>query len=338
MNQSGPTPERIFDTLNAFQRTAALKAALDLELFTAVAAGANTASTLAPKLGVSERGLRILCDYLTVVGFLEKTDNTYALAPDAALFLDRASPAYMGTAAQFLNNPAFISAFGDVVTTVRQGGTILPGQGSVEPENPMWVDFARGMASLVRPAAEFIASLVGPTGRDGGRLRVLDIAAGHGLFGINIAQRHPQAEVYALDWPRVLEVAEENARAAGVSERFHQLPGNAFERDLGSDYDLVLLTNFFHHFDQPTCVSLMKRVHAALADGGRAVTLDFVPNDDRVSPPAPAAFSFIMLNTTRSGDAYTLPEFDQMFRQAGFSRSELHVPPGLPESVIVSYR
>ena len=80
----------------------------------------------------------------------------------------------------------------------------------------------------------------------------------------------------------------------------------------------------------------MKKVRAALGKGGRAITLEFVPNADRVSPPIPAAFSFIMLNTTRSGDAYTYSELEGMFTAAGFATNELHPLPGFPQSVIVS--
>ena len=76
----------------------------------------------------------------------------------------------------------------------------------------------------------------------------------------------------------------------GVADRHTTLPGDAFEVPLGGPYDLILVTNFFHHFDPPTCEKLMRRFHAALAPGGRCVTLEFVPNDDRVSPPVQASF------------------------------------------------
>jgi len=158
--------------------------------------------------------------------------------------------------------------------------------------------------------------------------KVLDVAAGHGLYGIALARHNPQAEVVALDWRNVLTVAEENAEAAGVDERYRTLPGSAFEVEFGSDYDLILLTNFLHHFDPPTIEHLLRKVHAALKPGGRAVTLEFIPEEDRVSPPIPAAFSLIMLAGTPGGDAYPFSEYERMFRNAGFATSELHpLPP-----------
>jgi len=213
---------------------------------------------------------------------------------------------------------------------------VMPGEGTVAPENPIWVEFARSMAPLMMIPAEAIAQIVG--GDTVRKCRVLDIAAGHGLFGITIARHNAQAEIVALDWASVLEVAKENARKAGIESRYATIPGSAFEADFGGGYDIVLLTNFLHHFDIPTCEALLKKVHTALAPGGRAVTLEFVPNDDRVSPPEAAFFSLIMLGSTPHGDAYTFAEFDRMFCNAGFARSEHIRPEQTPESVIVSYK
>jgi SAM-dependent methyltransferase len=329
-----PTPEHFFQTVNAYQQTAALKAAVELDLFTAVGEGARTPAELAARCRASERGVRILCDYLVVVGFLTKEGDAYGLAPDSAVFLDRRSPAYMGGTLEFLLSPMITGSFEDLAAAVRKGGTVASGGGTVSPENPVWVKFARAMVPMMMGPAQALAQAVNEGG--GGRLRVLDIAAGHGMFGIAVARQNPEAEVVALDWPGVLEVAKENAREAGVAERYSTLEGSAFDVDFGAGYDAVLLTNFLHHFDPPTCEALLRRVHAALNDGGRAFTLEFVPNEDRVSPPVPATFSMMMLGGTDAGDAYTFAEFERMFRNAGFSRSELRGLPATPEQLIVS--
>jgi precorrin-6B methylase 2 len=325
-----PTPELIFETLNSYQRTAALEGAIELDLFTAIGEGAGSAADLAEKLHVSERGARILCDYLVVIGMLTKHGDRYGLTVDTAVFLDRRSPAYLGSTVKFLNLPAFTDGFRNIASIVRKGGTVLSDEGTMAPEHPIWVDFAHAMAPLMVMPAEFIADLVGA-----GSGKVLDIAAGHGLFGIAIARRNPQARVVAQDWPAVLEVAKENAAGAGVADRYETLPGNAFEVDFGSGYDVVLMTNFLHHFDPPTCEKLLRKAHDAMNTGGILVTLEFVPNEDRISPATAAKFCLMMLGSTASGDAYTLSELDTMFRNAGFSGSKAHLMPG-PETVIVT--
>ncbi|MDQ3819701.1 MAG: methyltransferase domain-containing protein [Acidobacteriota bacterium] len=329
-----PSPELFFETVNAYQRTAAIKAAIELDLFTAIGEGNETARELAARCGASERGVRILCDYLVIAGLLTKEGGRYHLTQDSAIFLDRRSQAYMGGTLEFLLSPMLTKGFENLTDTVRRGGTLLEEGGSLAPENPVWVKFARAMVPMMIMPAQQIAKLVNGDGNP--KLKVLDIAAGHGMFGIAIAQQNPNAEIVALDWPNVLEVALENARGMGVDERYSTLEGSAFDVDFGAGYDVVLLTNFLHHFDTETCESLLRKIHAALNEGGRAATLEFVPNEDRVSPPIPAAFSMMMLGGTPSGDAYTFAELERMFRNAGFSESRLHDLEATPEQVIIS--
>ncbi len=328
------TPEPIFEALNAFQLTAAMKAAIEIDLFTGIGEGKTSPETLAAHCQAAERGVRILCDYLVIHGFLTKDDGRYGLTPTTATFLDRHSPAYLGTISRFVASAQMLDAFRDLTAAVRQGGAVYQPGGSMAPENPVWVEFARSMAPMVAAPAEKLAALVGDG--EGKKWKVLDIAAGHGLYGLAIARRNPQAEVFAVDWPAVLEVARENAQRAGMDGRFHLLPGSAFEVPFGEGYDVVLLTNFLHHFDPATIVPFLRKVHAALADGGRAVALEFVPNDDRISPRFAGLFGMIMLGTTPSGDAYTFREYERLFRSAGFQSAEIHALPPAPQHVIVS--
>jgi hypothetical protein len=329
-----PSPELFFETVNAYQRTAALKAALELGVFTAIGEGHQTAQELAAQCETAERGMRILCDYLVVIGLLTKEGASYGLTRDSAVFLDQRSPAYMGGAIEFMLAPSVTGGFADLAAVVRKGGTVMPEGGTVAPENPVWVKFARAMAPMMMLPAQHIAGLVAAA--DGRRQKVLDIAAGHGMFGITIAQRNPNAQVVALDWPNVLEVARENAARAGVGDRYSTIEGSAFDADYGDGYDVILLTNFLHHFDPPTCETLLRKCRAALAEDGAAVALEFVPNEDRVSPPVPASFSMMMLGGTPSGDAYTFPELERMFTNAGFSHSELHPLPAAPEQLVIA--
>lgn len=334
MKQNSPSPEVIIETLMAYQKSAALKGAIELELFTAIGDGASTASAIAVRCGTAERGVRCLCDYLVVAGFLTKNLHGYGLTLEAAAFLDKNAPGYLGSVSGFLNAPQFACAFDDVAALVRNGGTILGEAGTMDPEHPVWVKFAKSMQPLARVNAEQVADLLEARSELGGR--VLDIAAGHGLYGIELAKRDPDVQVVALDWENVLTVAHNNARDAGVLDRFDMLSGSAFDLDLGGPYDIVLMMNFLHHFDAATCEALLRKVCNALAPEGRAVTLEAVPNEDRVSPPYPASFALVMLATTERGEAYTRSELDAMFCSAGFARNEFEPLGANRPTVVIS--
>src|SRR3954462_7694986 len=114
-----PSPALFFETINAYQRTEALKAAIELRVFTAIGNGAATARALAEKCATAERGMRILCDYLVTIGFLTKSEDRYSLTPDSAPSLDQNSPAYMGSAVRFLTAPTLTAGFNDLAATVR---------------------------------------------------------------------------------------------------------------------------------------------------------------------------------------------------------------------------
>jgi 2-polyprenyl-3-methyl-5-hydroxy-6-metoxy-1,4-benzoquinol methylase len=182
--------------------------------------------------------------------------------------------------------------------------------------------------------AQLIASKL--KAEEGKPWKVLDIAAGHGIFGITLAQKNPNAKIVAVDWKNVLEVAKENAQKAGLADRYSTIPGSAFDVDYGSGYDVALITNFLHHFDVETNERFVRKVKAALKPDGIAATLEFIPNEDRVTPPMAAGFALIMLADTPAGDAFTFSDLDKMFRNAGFSKNEKHDLASSPNSLILS--
>ena len=330
-----PSPEQIFSTVQGYQRAFALKAAVDIDLFTAIAKGNSTAAEIARVCNAAERGVRILCDAMTVMGMLTKSGNRYSLTSDSAFFLDSRSPAYLGLAFKFLLHPMQLARFQELTVAVRKGGT-ADDQGTLAPDDALWVEFARGMAPMMVPAAQAMAGMLAAELGSRPSAKILDIAASHGLFGITVAKRLPHAHIHALDWANVLAVAKENAKKEGLADRYHLLPGSAFEVDFGSGFDAVLITNLLHHFPPADNEKMLKKAHAALNPGGQVIVLEFVPNDDRISPPVPAMFSLTMLGSTPSGDAYTLAEYGSMFRNAGFEAPRQVPLEPMPQSLVVA--
>jgi hypothetical protein len=322
----------VFDVATAYQKTAALVAAVKLNIFTVIGSRALTCDELAVQINASPRGIRILCDFLTVLKFLDKNKSQYSLTPTAQVLLDEASPFAMGGIIDFVAAPEMITLFFDEPAAyVRNGGAISPS--NVAPDNPIWVRYARAMAPLASTTAKRVAAYVASLPEL--PFAVLDVATGHGLYGIEVARIAPEAIVTGVDWASVLEVAKANSQDAGVSDRFRTLAGDALTMEWGHNFDLILMPNFLHHFDWDTCVSLLRKVKASLAIGGIALAVDFVPNEDRVSPPIPGMFAFWMLASTPHGDAYTTSELDEMARSAGFPGATVRPLAPTPESLII---
>src|SRR4029453_11953253 len=131
-----PSPQLFFQTINAYQRSEALKAAIELEVFTAIGEGNSSAADIAKRCNASERGVRILCDFLCIMGFLNKEGNEYKLTQDSAVFLDNRSPAYMGGAVEFMLTDKLTDNFRNFAEVVRKGGSLDTEGGTVAPDNP----------------------------------------------------------------------------------------------------------------------------------------------------------------------------------------------------------
>ncbi|WP_225768025.1 class I SAM-dependent methyltransferase [Inquilinus sp. Marseille-Q2685] len=327
------SPELLMDTVLGYFRTSAIKAAIELDVFTAIAEGAGTVAAISRRTGAAEPGIQALADYLTVLGFLDKSGDGYRLTASSAAFLDRRSPAFLGDFHRFLAAPEMLGlALSDPAAFVRNGGSV--GLANTAPEDPVWVSFARYMAPFFGPIAEATAAhFAGLTPAPG---RILDIAAGHGLFGIAFARRFPAAEVVALDWDNVLGVARENAAAAGLGARYRTLPGSAFDVPFGGPYDIILMPNFLHHFDEAACIGLLAKARAALAPSGRVAIVEFVPNEDRVSPPMPAMFAYIMLATTPGGTSFPPSALRRMLAHAGFREPDFAPLAPSPQTLVVA--
>ncbi|HON59374.1 MAG TPA: class I SAM-dependent methyltransferase [Smithella sp.] len=304
----------MYDICLSYQKTAAMKAAVDLDIFTLIGDQCLTAERLSEVIGASPRGVRILCDFLCVMGFLEKMTNGYSLSLEAKRFLDRRSPYCLADVMGFYaSNEIVAQVMNDPSSYVIRGGAwALP---QVSPDNPIWEKFARSMIPFASVAAKRAALYVAKHAMR--PKKILDVGAGHGLFGIEMGKRISDAVIVAVDGNNVLRLARQNADSAGLAARYKTIGGNAFDIDWGDQYDLVLLSNILHHFDQDGCVRLLNKAKDALSDDGAIFVIDIMPNLDRISPPEQAAFAFLMLATTLEGDAYTCDEFEQMAKKTG---------------------
>jgi SAM-dependent methyltransferase len=326
-----PNPGRIIDTLLfSHARADALKAAIDLDVFSAIGEGRHTIEEIAQRCAASKRGIRSLCDFLVVNGFLAKAGLSYDLVTDSQIFLDRRSPAYLGSVAEFMASRWNAERCASIAQSVRDG---RPALDTIMSDPAIWLTFAHAMLPLAANAAAAVAEQLGAAGA--GDLAVLDIAASNGEYGLAVARVQPRARVVAVDWPDVLAVARQRAADAGCGGRCATIAGDAFTSDLGGPYDVALLPNLLHGFDRAACETLLRKVHGALREGGRVAIVEFVPAPDRVTPPFPAMFSLMIL-VSGSGDAYTHAELDDLLRRSGFGEITAAPLPPSPQTLILA--
>ena len=325
------TPEPIMHLLQGAQATGIVKAGIDLGIFTQIAAGKTSAAAIATACGTPERSTRLLCTALAGLGVLTKRGDSYANTPAVEQFLVRGKPTYMGEVSNVFAGEMMVNALANLAAAVRNDGSVLPNHAET-PKHPFWETFARSTAAIAMPAAQALDGALAGFFAEHKTVRVLDVAAGSGLYGYTLARR-PGVEVTFLDWPNVLvETREWGKRLGADMSRVKTIEGNLFDVGFGGPYDLVVMSHIFHHFDPPTCARLMAKAAGALAPRGRLVVHDFF-YDEELANPMGALFSMTMLAWTK-GQAYAQSEYETWCRQAGLEVRGAHSSGGMPSTFL----
>lgn len=310
--------EQIMQMNFSFAPACVLTASLRLGLFSHLAAGKSTVAEVARAAESSERGTRMLLDALAAFGLLTKSGERYELMPHARQYLVRESQDYAGGLAE---SGAMFEAWLHLDECVRTGRPVqrVETKEMAEKFFPMLV---RTLDIVNREPAQRTARALG-AGTVGKGLRVLDVAAGSGVWGIAFAEADPSARVTAQDFPGVLPTTREYVSRHGLEERFDFLAGDLKEVDFGeAQYDVAVLGNIVHSEGEDSSRDLFRRLHRALKPGGRIVIIDMLPNDARTGPPYQLIFALNMLVNTERGDTYTLADYTRWLGDAGFPRVE----------------
>lgn len=314
----GLSPEQLLQMHFSFAPSRILSVSLQLNLFSHIAQGKHTAAEIAEAAGASERGTRMLLDALVGLQLLGKSGEGYELTPVAENFLVRSSPNYLGS---MMENDEIWDAWTNLAEVVRTGKPVhvVEDQAKAEEFFPMLVKSLHIMHT--EPARRTAQALGAGTTYNG--LRVVDVACGSGVWGISVAEADREARVTAQDFPGVFETTRTFVKRHNLEDRFDYLPGNLREVEFGEDrYDLALLGNIVHSEGEQSSRDLFRRLYRALRPGGRIVILDMIPNDERTGPPFALMFAINMLVNTGEGDTYTLAEYTDWLKDAGFSRVE----------------
>jgi ubiquinone/menaquinone biosynthesis C-methylase UbiE len=311
-----------------------LEAALDCRLFDLLDRGPQTVEELAAQGEASVRGLTAILNALVGLEFLVKRRARYALTPESAAFLVSTKPAYHGA---FFRHATLqiLPHWLRLTEAVRSGRPVIAANRQGNGQQ-FFAEFVEGLFPLSFKAAQALGEHLGiPQARS--PMRVLDIGAGSGVWGIALAQQSPHVTVHAVDWPAVLEVTRKLARRHGVGDRLRTTAGDLLEADFGAGHRVAMIGHILHSEGRDRSRQLLHKTFRALAPGGTIVISEFMPNDDRTGPPMPLIFAVNMLLHTEAGDTFTFAEMADWLREAGFAKPRLLEAPA-PSPLVLATR
>ncbi len=319
--------------LGDFANSQILDAALEYDFFTLIHKGSQTADEVAREAGTHPRATRIVLDGLIALALIEKKDGRYSLLPVSETFLVKGKPSYMG------NFRHVALALWDGMAHLKQ--SLKTGQPlsrmDTGGELQVWEKLVIGIIPIAEPVAKALCDVL-RIGGDRKGLRVLDIAGGSSIFGMTILARDPSAQVTQLDWPNVNAVAKKLNRERGLEGKIRFIDGEHHSATLDTNYyDLILASNFCRFESPKGNQELFQKAYDALKPGGSLVVNDFLPNEERTGPTFALRFSVYTLTHTPEGECWTLSQYSDWLKAAGFNSIETHsdIPKTLPGTTLI---
>jgi len=335
------TPARILETATAFWPAKVLLSAVELGLFTHLAAKPMNNATLAAALGVRADRSPDFFDALVAMGFLQREGDgaaaVYANTPETDLFLDRAKPTYSGGMPEMLNARLF--GFWNGLTDALRTGSAQNesrhgGAGVFEAlyaDESRLEQFLSAMASIQAGNFMTLASRF-----DFSKAKtVVDVSGANGLLSRCVAAQHPHLSLTSFDLPAVAPIARREIAKAGLVSRIEVVAGDFFA-DAFPKADVVLMGNILHDWNEGAKRKLIAKAYAALPPGGVFIAIENVIDDARRQNAFGLLMSLNMLIEfgADGGFDYTGAQFDGWCREAGFARTEVIALTGLSSAAI----
>jgi ubiquinone/menaquinone biosynthesis C-methylase UbiE len=314
----------ISDDLWAGWRAQVLVAAIELDVFTHLAARKRTVGQIAAATHATPRGIRGLLDALVAMDYLGKRADCYKLHPMAEVFLVKGRESYLGAMADVTRS--MWPDWAHLADAIRTG---RPCSVHTDPAvaGKLFRKLAGSLFAVNSGSARAAVEALSP------KLlkrvhHILDVAAGSGAWSIPFAQALPEVRVTAFDLPPVLKVTRQFASRLGVAGRYTFLKGDIEKADFGREsFDLILLGHILHGLGRAGARELIEKCAAALRAGGAFLIAEFVPNDARTGPLIPMLFGLSMFLHTREGDVFTFREYSSWLKAAGLHNPRtLRVP------------
>jgi ubiquinone/menaquinone biosynthesis C-methylase UbiE len=310
------TPERIYQFSFGYAVPLVMEAALKHRVFDVLDEGPKTIAEVHAATGASERGLRAIMNVLVGFNFLASDGaGRYSLTPESAAFLVSGKPGFQGGLIR-LCSEHFIPRWIQLNQAVADGRPAA----AVNQQGP-GTEFFEKLVNEIFPMSYLVAQeLAGHLDLHGAAspVKVLDLAAGSGVWGIALAQSSAQVRVTAVDWHGVIPVTQKTVARFGLSDRFSFVEGDILEADFGTGHNLATLGHILHSEGVERSKALIAKTFMALASGGTIAVQEFLVNNERTGPANGLIFAVNMLVFTDVGDTFSFEEISQWLSEAGF--------------------
>jgi len=288
--------------VTSFAASRIILTANNFRLFDHLAFPGKTAHLLSRRISADARATELLLNSLVAVGLLGKKKDVYRNTPTASRYLVSGKPGYQG---DILRHYSTLwdnwSGLDAVLKTGKPNRTARNHEA-----------FILGMHNLALLKVKNVLAALDLRGVK----RVLDLGGGPGTYAMAFARQGKEAVI--MDFPETLKIAKRLIAKEGLGKKISLLPGDFTSDAIGSDYDLVLISQIFHAYDMQTCISMLKKCHQALKRGGKVVVQEIFLDETHTAPPWGALFAINMLVNTPGGRTYTPKEMTGWMNKAGF--------------------
>jgi len=327
------TPERLMELSFAYAPPLIISAGVSNKVFGSLEDGPKTSQQVAEKTGASARALQILMNALVGLDLLKKNrQGKYSLTQESAAFLLDNRP---GTHAGFFGTitPQLISRWLRLSDIVREGRPAVAVNQETEGTE-FFSQLVENIIPMSYPAAQKLAEHL-KLSKAKDKIRVLDLAAGSGIWGIALAQKSPRVRVTAVDWAGMIPTTKRITQKFGVGDRFNYVEGDILEASFGTDYDIAILGHILHSEGEKRSRELLKKTFRALKPGGVIAIAEWLVNNERTEPTHALMFAVQMLVNSEKGDTFSFDEIKSWLGEAGFEKVRKLDAPG-PSPLILA--
>ena len=308
---------RLQKMAQAYWESAALMAAVELEVFTAIAHGHDTMPSAAKAVGISERNAERLLTALVAMTLLTRDGDRFANAADVQRFLVKDSDRYAGPWILF-TKPRW-TAFGELSQRLRN-----PEENRLGAYVDFTVEDARRYHAATYSIGMGAARLFSRSVDLKGRKLLLDLGGGSGAYSIVATQTFPGLKAIVLDLPPVAVVADEYIAANNAADRVTTLAGDFTRTEFPHGVDVVVMASNLPQYEPDLIRLVVGKAFAALVPGGEMHLIGETLHDDRRGPLSAALWGLNEAIQHSTGLAHTESEVKGYLQGAGFTDVAVH--------------